>query len=137
MDFKQDARTGRWYLLEVNARFNLWQYLGAANGVNLMATAYQFLLDGNRPEPATSRDDTRWLSFELDRRAYRELRAEGRLGLVRWLASIAFARKVYNVFAWSDPGPWLSFWWRRAGRFAHKAPNRVFSILRQWRSTAS
>ena len=138
MDFKQDARTGAWYLLEVNARFNLWQYLGAANGVNLMRTAYDFLLEGKRPAaPAAHRVDIRWLSLELDARAFRAMRAEGRLGLVRWLASIAFARKVYNVFSWTDPGPWLWFWARRLRRLSSRGPARFLTLLRQWRSTAS
>jgi predicted ATP-grasp superfamily ATP-dependent carboligase len=138
MDFKQDAITGRWYLLEVNARFNLWQYLGAANGVNLMRTAYDFLLEGKRPAaPAARHSNIRWLSFELDSRAFRALRAEGRLGAASWLASLAFARKVYNLFAWNDPGPWLSFWARRFARLSTRGPARVLNLVRQWRSTAS
>jgi D-aspartate ligase len=138
MDFKQDARTGAWYLLEVNARFNLWQYLGAANGVNLMRTAYDFLLEGKRPAaPAARRTDIRWLSLELDARAFRAMRAEGRLGLARWIASIAFARKVYNIFSWTDPGPWLLFWARRLRRLSTRGPARFLTLLRQWRSTAS
>jgi len=137
MDFKQDARSGRWYLLEVNARFNLWQYLGAANGANLMRSAYDFLLDASHPEPARPRHDIRWLSFELDARAFRALRAEGRLGLVAWLASLLDARKVYNLFAWNDPGPWLAFWVHRLMRMASRAPGRLFTYFRQWLSTAS
>ncbi len=138
MDFKQDSRTGRWYLLEVNARFNLWHYVGAANGVNLMRTAYDFLLEGKRPAPAAQRrHDTRWVSLELDARAFRILRSEGKLGLVGWLASLAFARKVYNVFAWSDPGPWIGFWAHRIARLASRGPARLVSMVRQWRSTAS
>ena len=27
------------------------------------------------------------------------------LGFARWAASILFARKIYSVFSWSDPGP--------------------------------
>ncbi len=138
MDFKHDARTGQWYLLEVNARSNLWQYLGAANGVNLMRVAYDYLLDGKRPAPAAMRHDRlRWLAFTLDRRAYRLLHGEGRLGFFRWLASLAFARKVYNIFAWSDPGPWLSLWVRRIKRLSTRGSARLLSMVRQWRSTAS
>jgi predicted ATP-grasp superfamily ATP-dependent carboligase len=103
-----------------------------------MRTAYDFLLEGKRPAaPAARRSDTRWLSLELDARAFRALHAEGRLGIARWIASIVFSRKVYNVFAWKDPGPWLSFWSRRVGRqFAHRSA-RLLTFLRQWRSTAS
>jgi predicted ATP-grasp superfamily ATP-dependent carboligase len=124
MDFKKDARTGRWYLLEINARFNLWHYLGACSGVNLLRVAYEYTLDGTRPlEPRRYGTGLRWMSFELDLRAFLELRARKALGTLGWLGSIVFSRKVYNLFAWRDPGPWLGFWARR--------------INRQWRSTAS
>ena len=138
MDFKRDARTGRWYLLEVNARFNLWHYLGAANGVNLARAAYDWLLEGKRAAaPAPARANVRWLSFELDARAFRALHAEGKLGIARWLASLAFSRKVYNLFAWTDPGPWISFWAHRFGRLGTRGTTRFTTLVRQWRSTAS
>jgi len=137
MDFKRHEITGRYYLLEVNARFNLWQYLGAANGVNFMRTAYDFLLEEKRPAPATYQTRTRWLSLELDARAFRALRMEGKLGVAGWLGSLLFARKVYNLFSWTDPGPWLMFWARRFTRLGTRAPSRFISIVRQWRSTAS
>jgi D-aspartate ligase len=138
MDFKQDACTREWFLLEVNARFNLWHYVGAANGVNLMRVAYDFLLNGTRPAAsAKRRTDIRWLSLQLDRRAFAILRAEGKLGVMAWLASIAFARKVYNVFSWTDPGPWLSFWRHRLSKFASRLGDKLLTCVRQWRSTAS
>ena len=138
MDFKQDARTGRWYLLEVNARSTLWHYLGAANGVNLARAAYDWLLEGKRTAAgAVKYPNVRWLSLELDARAFRALRAEGKLGVVGWLASLAFARKVYNIFAWTDPGPWISFWAHRFGRLGARGSARFVTLVRQWRSTAS
>ncbi len=138
MDFKRDASTGEWFLLEVNARFNLWHYVGAANGVNLMRTAYHFLLDGSRPAPGVARRaDIRWLSLHLDARAFLALRAEGKLGVLRWLASIVFARKVYNVFSWTDPGPWVDLWRRRFTRLGSRGGEKLLTYVRQWRSTAS
>jgi hypothetical protein len=86
------------------------------------------------PEPRTGR---RWLSLENDWRAFRVLHASGELTLAGWLASIAFSRNVYNLFAWSDPGPWLRFWSRRVGRRVNRGSGRVLAMLRQWRSTAS
>jgi predicted ATP-grasp superfamily ATP-dependent carboligase len=138
MDFKKDERTGRWYLLEVNARFNLWHYLGACNGVNLLRTAYDYLMEGTRPAIEGDYDTRyRWLSLELDARAFRELHARGELGLFAWLASIVFSRNVYNVFSWRDPGPWLRFWaWRFVRRFDRGA-ERLLSMVRRCRSTAS
>jgi predicted ATP-grasp superfamily ATP-dependent carboligase len=137
MDFKRDERTGRWYLLEINARFNLWHYLGVANGLNLPAIACDWLSRGARPAAPTYATRYRWLSLELDSRAFLQLRREGSLTTAGWLASILFSRNVYNVFAWSDPGPWLRFWRLRLARRAVRGPARILSMVRQWRSTAS
>ena len=138
MDFKQDARTGRWYLLEVNARFNLWHYLGAANGVNLMRTAYDYLVDGTRPvAPQPYATTYRWLAFDLDVRAFRAMRARGEIGTPGWLLSLGLSRIVCNVFSWSDPGPWLRLWNRRFSRRWDRGSRRLLSLVRQWLSTAS
>jgi D-aspartate ligase len=138
MDFKKDAVTGRWHLLEINSRCSLWHYLAANNGVNLMRTAYEYLLDGSLPQsPAAYSTEYRWLSLALDYRAFRELNARGELGAVRWLSSILFSRNVYNFFAWSDPGPWLRLWANRLSGRLNRGPGILLSLLRQWRSTAS
>ncbi len=137
MDFKRDARDASWRLLEVNARFNLWHYLGAANSLNLPQVTYDYLVDGVVPAPLVPRRRYRWLALELDFRAYRILAARGELTAGRWLRSILGARKVYNVFAWHDPGPWLSFWGRRLARRFARGPGQVVHLVRQWRSTAS
>ncbi len=138
MDLKKDERTGRWYLLEINARFNLWHYLGACNGVNLLRVAYDYLLDGTRPaQRGLYGTRYRWLCLELDTRAFLELRGRGELVLFAWLASIAFSRNVYNLFAWRDPGPWMRFWAYRLARRWDRGAGRLLSMVRQWRSTAS
>jgi predicted ATP-grasp superfamily ATP-dependent carboligase len=137
MDFKRDPRDGRWLLLEINARFNLWHYLGARNGVNLMRVAYDYLLEKKRPEPERARRAYRWLSLENDYRAFRVLHARGELSWARWVASIAFSRNACNLFAWHDPGPWLRFWRLRIGRKAARASGWVVGLVRQWLSTAS
>jgi predicted ATP-grasp superfamily ATP-dependent carboligase len=137
MDFKRDPRDGRWHLLEVNARYNLWHYLGAANGVNIPRAAYEYLVDGRRGTPARAGMRYRWLALGLDFKAYREMAARGEITMARWLASIASSRKVYDMFAWSDPGPWLAFWGGRIARRLRRATREVSAALRPWRSTAS
>ena len=133
IDFKQDPRSGRFLMLEVNARFNLWHYLGAVNGVNVPRAAYDYLMYGERPEAARrARTSHRWLSLRLDYRAYRELASRGELSLWRWLGSLAASRKVYDVFAWSDPLPFVRYWTRRI----HRVPG-VTARLTRWLFTAS
>ena len=138
MDFKKDPRTGKWYLLEINARFNLWMYLGARNGLNLVRTAYDYLLDGARPvTTGMYATDLRWLSLGLDFAAFRELRRRGELSWSRWLLSILLSRNVGNYFSWTDPGPCIRLWMNRFVRIWRRGPRKVLALVRQWRSTAS
>lgn len=136
MDFKRDPRDGRWHLLEINARYNLWHYLGAVNGVNLPRAAYDYMLHGRRPADAVAGTRYRWLALGLDYKAYREMAARGEISAPRWAASILASRNVYDLFAWSDPGPWLASWGGRLVRRARRA-TREAAALRPWRSTAS
>ena len=137
MDFKRDPRDGSWHLLEINARYNLWHYLGAANGINLMRVAYDYLVNGTTPEATSYEQRYRWLSMSLDFKAYREMAARGELGAAAWLKSIVFSRNIFNMFSWSDPGPWLRFWKARFARLFDRRAGRMMAVLRQWRSTAS
>jgi len=129
IDLKRDPRTRRFHVLEVNARYNLWHYLGAANGVNLALTAYEHLVHGKRPSaPRGYRTSHRWLYLRFDWLAYRELAARGELGLGGWLASLAKGPKVCQVFSWSDP---LPFVFR-----LHQLTSRLPRAARRWLSTA-
>jgi D-aspartate ligase len=132
MDFKHDPRDGRWHLLEVNARFNLWHHLGAVNGVNLMRVAYDYLVQGRRPAATAYRRDYRWLWLRTDYRAYRELAARGELGLFGWLWSIVRGPNVYELFSWRDPLPFLRVTARRARRIP-----RLTQRMWRWLFTAS
>ena len=111
MDFKRSAATGRFYLFEVNTRFNLWHYMAAKNGVNLPKVAYEFLTQKKIPGKSRATSRYRWLCLREDWRAYRE----GQASLPRWLASLAYFPKVYDIFAWDDPLPFVRFWCARIG----------------------
>jgi predicted ATP-grasp superfamily ATP-dependent carboligase len=138
IDFKRDAVSGRLLVLEVNARFNLWHHLGAANGLNLPRIAYDYLVHGTRPVRAPGYAvGRRWLCPRLDWRAYRELAARGELSLAAWLASLAVAPKVYDTFSWSDPRPWLRLLARRAPARLARELARLGARLQRWLSTAS
>jgi predicted ATP-grasp superfamily ATP-dependent carboligase len=130
MDFKKNAQSGEWLLLEINARFNLWHYLAARNGLNLPGIAYDYLVHGTRPATAARyRTRYRWLSLRADYRAYRDLAGRRELGVLRWLASLVSHPKVYELFSWSDPRPFLS-------RLQARIP-RLTGRLWRWLSTAS
>jgi predicted ATP-grasp superfamily ATP-dependent carboligase len=137
MDFKTDALTGKHFLLEANARFNLWNHLGAVNGVNLMQVAYEYLVAGKRPPPQPYCTETRWICLPHDFRAYRVLAARGELSFFEWISSILFTRTVHKHFAWSDPLPFVIICANRFVHMARRLPERIMVRLRKWLSTAS
>jgi len=123
IDFKRSEVTGKFYLLEVNARCNLWLYLGARNGVNLARAAYDYLVSGSRPSHAVPTGKFRWLCLRLDYRAYRRLSAQGQITGIEWVRSLVESRKVYSLFSWTDPAP-----------FVRHQLNRGLSLRRQLRA---
>lgn len=127
MDFKCDLRDGRFYLLEINARFNLWHLLGAVNGINLPAIAYDWLTSrtAELPYGGPARPRYRWLNFALDRCAWREAHRQRQMTLWRWLGSLLEAPKVYRLFSWRDPLPF----------FTRLLPQGVRRRLVSWHAT--
>jgi predicted ATP-grasp superfamily ATP-dependent carboligase len=109
IDMKMHADTGELFVLEVNARFNLWHYLGTESGINLPLLAYAELTGAPLPPPPTDyATDIKWLSFSDDFRSFlRSYRPAGDLTWLTWLASFR-GRKIYDVFSWRDPKPWAS-----------------------------
>ncbi len=137
MDFKKDSRTGQHYLLEVNARFNLWNHLGAANGLNLLQVAYDYLVTGTRPQPLPYRTDTRWICLPHDYRSYRAMAARGELSFFSWVCSVASTRRVHKHMAWNDPVPFIVKCTHQAMHIGRRLQNALLTRLRKWLSTAS
>jgi D-aspartate ligase len=130
MDFKRSTASGRYYLLEINTRFNLWHYLGACSGVNLPRVAYDFLTKAERPVHTEARTDHRWLCLHYDWRAFKEARRKGGLTLPAWLASLAHLPMIYDLFSWSDPKPFLRHW-------TAKIRSALTRKMHRWLATAS
>lgn len=107
VEFKLDPRDNTYKLIEFNARFGLWDALGARCGVNLAHIAYRDAL-GLPVEPRLAwRTGVKWVSMQRDLSAFRLYRQEGKLTLGRWLRSLA-GEKMWAVFAWDDLAPFLS-----------------------------
>jgi D-aspartate ligase len=107
LDFKEDPRDRRLYLLEVNARCTLWNYLGAVNGASIPRAAWA---DLNGERFARQNDygvAIKWLQFGNDLRSFlRSYRRDGVLSVRQYLASL-MGPKIYDTFCWTDPMPAL------------------------------
>ncbi len=108
-------RTGRSYLIEINARPWLQYALGPASGHDLLG-----LVTG-RPaiSPRAERKiGVRWIDFRSDLFACWSrsvgLVRNGKLGLGAYLRSLARAN-VFALFAWSDLRPWIAHVLREGG----------------------
>lgn len=113
MNFKRDARTGAFRLLEINCRYSTWTELPWRAGCNMPLAAY-LSLTGQPVPQAGQRDGVAWLDFQRDRDAMRTYRAEGLWPMSRYLRSLARVR-CCAFFAFDDMGP---FWRQLAHRDA-------------------
>jgi predicted ATP-grasp superfamily ATP-dependent carboligase len=130
LDVIADAdRDGSLMLLEANARFNLWHYLGAVHGINLLKVAYDYLL-GHVVDCADEyRPSTRWCSLYRDYRAFRSLHRLREMTLAEWIVELVSEPKVYEAFAWDDPVPatrWL----------LQQVSQQVGQQVKRWHATA-
>ena len=131
IDFKRDPRDGAFRVLEINARYNFWLHLGARNGLNLTRVMVDYLVAQKHPLDTRYSTTYRWIDPELDFRSYRQLARSGELTFARWAASVLFARKIYSVFSWSDPAPFLQAVRERiAGRWL-RGTQRLRRILKK------
>jgi D-aspartate ligase len=107
VEFKYDARDGQYKLIECNARFVASNRLVSASGVNLAALVYNRIIGRPYEAPTSFKSGMRLRDPLRDFAAFLELRRQGEIGVLEWLASIMH-RQSFPYFAWSDPGPSLS-----------------------------
>lgn len=108
VEFKLDPRDGKYKLIEVNARWGLWDALGAYCGVDLGYIAYLDAI-GQRVKPvSTYNSGKKWFSLERDILAFLQYRKEGNSNFRNWLSTLSFSM-MHACFAWEDLGPaiWL------------------------------
>ena len=104
VEFKLDPRDGEYKLIEVNARWGLWDGLGAYCGVDLGHIAYLDAI-GQKVEPvSTYHAGKKWFSLDRDLSAFLQYRKEGSLNLKNWLATLDFSM-MHACFSRDDLGP--------------------------------
>jgi len=115
IDYKREPKTQKWYLLEFNPRFTLWEQVGAWAGMNIPALWYDDLTGKPSPPLKTYRSGMRWLCLAQDLRSFPAYYRSREWGVKAWLQSYV-APKVYHTFAWDDPLPILFSFPRFLGR---------------------
>jgi len=121
VEFKHDARDGRYKLMEVNARHWLWHALATACGVNLSLVAYRDAI-GRPIDAPRQRDGRKWMlaTKDLPDTFFETVRRQA--SPADWARSLPGTR-VDGVYSLSDPLPGVvatgrlaQFLWRRARR---------------------
>jgi len=125
VEYKWDARTKEFKLIEINTRHWDWFQLGRASGVNLTWVAYNDSI-GNAIRPVQPPIiKAKWIAEpELFYYFLRGLyRGEVKIGdLFRKLAG----RRMYGIFTWKDPLPSMYYWFL-------ELPPRLWGQLRNSR----
>ena len=119
IEFKKDARSGKFYLIEVNVRLSNLSSLFAKVGLNMPYIMYRDLT-GNPLPPKKIVNDLEvyfWYAFE-DLLAIRHYLKAGQLTLGQVLES-HFKPKAYAVWDSKDPLPALSFLKRKGKRLVN------------------
>ncbi len=104
VEFKFDAKTGLYKLIEINTRPMNTLGIAIGCGVDLPVIAYNDVVDIQQ-KPATDwRDGTVWVWWEQDYLAAKELRSRGLLSYQEWFDSLR-GERVHAILASDDPRP--------------------------------
>ncbi|MEK3884879.1 carboxylate--amine ligase [Paenibacillus sp. PL2-23] len=131
IEFKKDAETGVFYLIEVNVRTTNLNELLRKVGINFPYVAYMELA-GSPVEPCTVTRNTNrvfWYAYE-DMLAVRDYWREGQLSAGEVLRSL-LKPKAYAIWSWRDPKPALAFASILAGKLRGKARRRAYAASGQ------
>ena len=105
-EFKKDPRDGKFKFIEVNARLGIQNGLALRCGVNLPLVAYMDMVGRTIPRSIPCSREVKWVSMVADIRSSVPRIVRGELSPIVWLRSFR-GEKVYSVFAWDDPLPFL------------------------------
>jgi predicted ATP-grasp superfamily ATP-dependent carboligase len=128
VEFKQDAKTGVFKLIEVNVRHWVWHQLGTINGINISLCYYNYLMNLSQPHTEKSLqtkwvDDTKLLAIRVE-----TLAGRSKISATKLRAALA-GRVVGAVFRWNDPLPYIvfaaSYFWDIFSRSSQRALSKI------------
>ena len=107
LNFKQDVRTGRFLLHEINPRISQWNILGAASGVDVAWAAYADA-SGLAVSPMREQTETmQYVDLRNDLKSWASYRRVGLWGVRSYLGSLLQRRTVHQLFSTDDVVPFL------------------------------
>lgn len=115
VEFKLDPRDGVLKLIECNHRFTAANEIVRLAGLDLALLTYERALGRPGPDVSHYRTGMRLLNPVEDVRAFRALRAEGKLSTAGWLRSLAHPLHT-PLLRWNDPLPGVLSLARRGRR---------------------
>ena len=121
VEFKRDARDGRYCLMEVNARHWMWHALSTACGVNLSLAAYRDAIGKPFLAPRQS-DGLKWIVATKDTPLAAREMWHRQLSPLEWARSLKGAR-VDGVLSLKDPVPGIKNVGRVALQIARRRPS--------------
>jgi len=108
VEFKKDSRTGKYLLIEVNPRHWDQHTLGTACGVNLSYLAYIDLCTPvPPPQMVQEAKSIWWMSGGGLYGVLKESLRERKCGSLRVLPTLLLGKKVFALYDWHDPKPFL------------------------------
>jgi predicted ATP-grasp superfamily ATP-dependent carboligase len=107
IEFKRDARDGKYKLIEMNTRFGLWDVLASKCGIDIAYIAYCDTIGGKKLQMYEFKTGIKWVSMYRDTKALIDYRKEGSLTIAKWLRTL-YGKKLWAVFAWDDLRPFLT-----------------------------
>lgn len=106
VEYKRDARTDEYKLIEINTRHWDWHRLGMASGVNVSWAAYCDLAGVSNSQKSPPILPAKWIAE--DATLVYLLRSVYHRGIrLRSLQKDFSGRRMYGIFAWSDPLPFI------------------------------
>jgi len=120
IEFKKDAETGKFYLIEINARITNLNNLLYKVGINFPYITYRELT-GSPLEPQAIKEDKHrvfWYAYE-DLLAIRDYIRTGQLSRKEVLQSL-MKKKAYAIWDWKDPKPGITYFKKIAGKALKK-----------------
>jgi D-aspartate ligase len=109
IEFKKDAETGKFYLIEINARITTLNNMLCKAGVNFPYITYLELTKQAIGTKAIKHDTNIAFCYAFeDILAIRDYIKTGQLSILQIIPSF-FKKKTYAIWDWNDPKPTFSF----------------------------